>query len=83
MIIAVVLIWYFCRCKSDGLVSKPSEDDKAKITEQILNKKEYFVKNGLNVLRREYKWIDPILYEQIRHLSFNNQLNKENILKLL
>lgn len=69
-------------CPSDeGLVSKPSNEDKHKMTNVILSKKNNF--NNFNSAKNSMPWMDPILYHDMVKLINKNKFDYANIYQSL
>lgn len=84
IIISIVIIFYLSvkECKKQGLHSRPSSEEAAKLSKEIIQNKEYFSDRTYYEAREKMDWLDPVTYEDIRNLSIKNNLNYESIQKV-
>ena len=81
LLITILLITFLLiiEDKSENFSTKPTEEEKNKYADIILNNANYFSKD-INIVKKKYPWIDIITLEEIRQLIFNQSLNRETIL---
>lgn len=88
IVICCILIFVIFNKDTECLSSRPSENSRAKMAQQILNNKDMF-NTGKNQrytlpdIKEKMSWIDAITYEDLRKLSMENKLNMQNIVKVL
>lgn len=82
IIVILILLIFKPKCP-EGLVSKPSNQEINKFTNEIIQNRELFGGNSTFYIAREkMPWIDPIAYEDIRMLARQNILNKDSLTKV-
>lgn len=82
MILAVCLIFVLyviiVHCKPEGMVDRFG-DKKHDMAAAVISNAELFSKD-YNAVRNKFSWIDTIIYEDLRTLYMNDNLNYKNVL---
>jgi hypothetical protein len=78
--ILIIIIIYRNRA-TEGLVNKPTNDDVEKYTNDIISNRPIFG-GSFYAAREKLPWIDPILYEDARILSKQNNFTREAITQI-
>ena len=79
LVVIIIIIAYNIKCK-EGLVSRPLGATRQKYINDILNNKNMFDKRHTYYSAREkMPWLDAIIYEEVRHLARQNNLNKNSL----
>jgi hypothetical protein len=64
----------------EGLVSKPNDAEKVQYFNDIVNNKHIFGGQGTFYEAKEkMPWMDAIIYEDVRQLARQNNLNKNSV----
>jgi hypothetical protein len=79
ILIVLLIILIFIIFKKENFTNDLSDKNKNKIVNEIVNNMGKFNNQNLNLLKKEYKWMDPIIYEDIKQLIKNNHLTRENL----
>jgi hypothetical protein len=82
LLIILLLVFYIFINKKEKFTNL-NEEKKEAIINSILVDKEFTNKNNLNRLRNKYDWMDPIIYEDIKQLNRNSNLNRESLINKL
>lgn len=85
ILILIVLIMIVLSGKKEGLTTKPDDRSRHVMAETIVHNRSLFTgKNpNFNRAKRHFDWMDPVLYEDVRNLSRNGKLDKDNVIKVL
>ena len=79
ILFVLLIILIFIIFKKENFTNDLSDKNKNKIVNEIINNMGKFNNQNLNLLKKEYKWMDPIIYEDIKQLIKNNHLTRENL----
>lgn len=79
ILFVLLIILIFIIFKKENFTNDLSDKNKNKIVNEIVNNMGKFNNQNLNLLKKEYKWMDPIIYEDIKQLIKNNHLTRENL----
>lgn len=71
--------------KIEGLSSKPNKKQIKNMTKQVLDNKIIFKNEGFTMLdaKNRMKWMDVIVYEDLRELSKKNKMTDEHIITVI
>ncbi len=83
VLLIVLLVLLICKTRTEGLVSKPTDAEKEKLSELILKNRELFDNKDLPTAKRKFNWLDPVIYEDLRKLARANMLSREYIIEVL
>ena len=78
IVLFIILLWDF-NCK-EALTTKPNDAEKQKYINEILNNKKIFNNRHTYYSAKEkIPWMDAIIYEDVRQLVRQNNLNKNSV----
>ncbi len=78
IVLFIILLWDF-NCK-EALTTKPNDAEKQKYINEILNNKKIFGNRHTYYSAKEkIPWMDAIIYEDVRQLARQNNLNKNSV----
>lgn len=80
IIILIVLILF--KNNKECLVSKPKAHMIPKMTLEIIQNEGMFT-GGIESVKKKLPWMDPVLYEDVRNLSFKKNISMDTVSKLL
>ena len=66
-LIIILLYVLFCSGSKSGFSSKPSADQANSYVNQIQRDRDSFATKPYLVNKKKYKWLDPVIHEEIRH----------------
>ena len=78
IIIVFLICILYVKNNSDGM----TELEKSEKSDIVMHNQELFTQ-PYELIKNKYSWIDPVIYEDLRHLAHNNQLNKQNVYNIL
>lgn len=79
LILLILILIYFLYKKKEKFTNNISNENKNKIVHEIINNLDKFNNQNLDILKKEYEWIDPIIYEDIKQSLRNKHLNIESL----
>ena len=79
VVIIIIGILVLLNVQTEGLTSKPSNFEKQKYTNEILANKNIFAKSTFYNAKEKMPWLDALIYEDVRQLVRQNNLNKNSI----
>ena len=80
IIILIVLILF--KNNREYLVSKPKAHMIPTMTQEIIQNEGMFT-SGIEPVKKKIPWMDPVLYEDVRNLSFKKNINTDTVSRLL
>ena len=80
IIILIVLILF--KNNREYLVSKPKDHMIPKMAQEIMQNEGMFT-GGIESVRKKLPWVDPVLYEDVRNLSFKKNISMDTVSRLL
>jgi hypothetical protein len=81
ILIILLIILLLFKNKREPLANKPKPDMIPKMTQQIIENEGMFVGN-LNKVKEKLPWMDAVLYEDVRNLSFKKNINTDTVSNL-
>ncbi len=66
--------------KKEGLLSRPSQNEKARMVKEIMNNEELIKAGKLNRLKEDLPWMDAILYEDLRSVIHEHGKLEESLI---
>jgi hypothetical protein len=79
IVILIIIIMIILFNNKEKFTKDNTKQNKNNIINDIINNINDFNELNLDRLRIKYKWIDPIMYEDIRQLIRHRQCNRENL----
>ncbi len=80
ILVLVFLIYPDC---TEGLIAKPSDAERIEYIDAILNNRTLFTGRYTYYSAKEkIPWLDALIYEEIRQLVRQNNLNKKSLLSV-
>jgi hypothetical protein len=78
ILVIVIVVYFLCKCRTEGLTNKPSKEQKQYMLNQMLNHKELF-STSLENTKNKLPWVDAVVYEDVRSLIYKNRFDKNNL----
>ena len=71
--------------KCEGLVSRPTKENRERMTSYVMQNKDIFTNNQMDVssIRTVMPWMDAVVVEDLRKLVRENRFDKKNIYQVL
>lgn len=84
-LIAIFILAYliFANKKCENFQSKPNATEIQKYKSDIMSNKELFQNQTLRDVQKKLPWIDPITFEDVRHLANNNNFHHNTVEEIL
>ena len=82
ILIALLLILILFKNNKECLATRPKDDMIPKMTQDIIENEGMFT-GGIELVKKKLPWVDPVLYEDVRHLSIKKNINTDTVSRLL
>lgn len=82
ILIVLLLILIMFKNNKECLATRPKDDMIPKMTRDIIENEGMFT-GGIELVRKKLPWVDPVLYEDVRHLAIKKNINADTVSRLL